>query len=68
MTFVNRQRLERERRLTDAIAVPQGAVAAGHHDTLHPSFDGSVQEIIETYHIALKGSIKGEPLGGRLRP
>ena len=48
--------------------MPQGAIAAGHHDTLHSGGDGGVQEIIQPDQIALKGDIKGDPLGGRPLP
>jgi hypothetical protein len=46
--------------------MPQGAIAAGHHDPPHPGFNGSLHEIIYANHIALKGNIKGETLGYRL--
>ncbi len=68
MAFVNRQPLEWERGLTNAIAMPQGTIAAGHHDPPHPGFDGGMHEIIHPDHIALKGDIKGETLVCRLPP
>src|SRR5262245_8195614 len=68
MALVNRQRLEGERRLTDAIAMAQGAIAAGHHDTPHAGFDSGVHEIIQPDQIALKRDIKRNPLGGSPLP
>ena len=64
MAFVNRQCLEEERDVTDARAMPQGAIAAGHHDTPHSGFDSGVQERLQPDQIALHGGIKGEPWGG----
>ena len=69
MAFVNGQCLEWERGLTDAIAVPQSTIAAGHHDPPYPGFNGSLRKkIIHPKHIALKGHIKGETPGFRLSP
>jgi len=68
MAFVNRQRLQGKRRLANAIAMPQGAIAACHDDPPHPGFDGGLHEIIHPQHIALKGGVKGDPLRCRLPP
>src|SRR5215510_71306 len=68
MAFVNWQLLEMERGLTAAIAMPQGAIAARHHDTLPAGFDSGVHEIIQPDQIALKGDIKRNPLGDRPPP
>ena len=68
MAFVNRQRLERERGLANAIAMSQSAIAAGHNDPPHPGFDGGLHEIIHPQDIALHGEVKGEPLCCRPPP
>ncbi len=58
MRLVDGQEIDGKGGVADAEAVAQGTVAAGHDDSFHAGFDGSLHQVVGAEHVAAESGIK----------